>query len=609
MSLLSKIDITINQKPLKSFQKVSVKQTMYGLDSFEIICRYDAYEDLDGFLIEQSKDFLGLPIVIQTKILADDDDEKDGINFRGFVTEIQSSRSKLADYDQIIISGGSSEIAMNGKPVNRAFFDNNLEEIVKEVLKKYDFKSDVAPRNKERYPYIVQFEENDLEFIRRLSIRYGEWCYFDGQSLNFGEIPSDSDSQKLIIGSNLDNFRYGLKANPVKFHIFTVDPLEIKVHRYNSGNAKIEGNLNIYGKHALKMSENLFSEEGRDYYEHVNTDETEYQKGIDIVGETVEAADAVNLTFLSGESGNGFLKTGTFAEIKCIKHDGQGNTDYGKYLITSVHHEMDNILTYRNSFTAVPAESSIPENTNPYFVRKSSNQLAIVKDNKDPEKLGRVKISFHWMEGRQSTPWIKIITPYSHKNAGFYFVPPVHSRVIAGFEDGDVEKPYILGNLFDKDTHPDPGWADNRIANSGHNAKVHAIRTLTGNTIEIDDSDNDEKIRIYDTDGNNQIELNTANKKIIISTKGSMEINAGGSLKINAGNIKISADGDISINAGDNLKQNATNISTEASANLKQKGTMIEAAADSSFKASGNGNAEISSSGQTTVKGSLVMIN
>ncbi len=595
MAILSKIDITINKKPLKSFQQVSISQNLYGIDSFEITCPYEALEEMDGFLIEKSKNFLGLPIVIQTK-MAVKDETKDGINFRGFVTEIQSSRGGMADYDQVVISGGSSEIALNRKPTNRAFLDKTLEDIVNEVLKKYELTAKVSPRNKERFPYIVQFEESDLEFLKRLSIRYGEWCFFNGEEFIFGEIPHNEKT--LTIGHDIKDFRYGLRVNPVKFSLFSVDPLNLDVHRYQSGNSKMESNLNMYGKHALKMSKKMYTEEGRDYYEHLNVEESGYKKGLDQVGETEETADMVNLTDLSGTSINGYLTAGTQVKINCLKQDGKGVMDYGKYIITTVIHEMDNILTYENSFSAIPAETSIPENTDPYFVKTSSNQLGLVADNKDPKKLGRIKISFWWMESKQMTPWVKVTTPYSHKKAGFYFVPAKKSRVLVGFEDGDVEKPYALGTLFDEDANPDPDWAGN--ANES-NAKIQAIRTVAGNTIEFHDSGGEEKITIYDKDDKNRITLDSANNELSFV--------ASGNLKIEANSIEIKAKNGLKIEAGQAFEQKASQIKTEAQSDLNVSGTNVNIKANASLKAEGSGSTEVSSSGTMTVRGSLVQIN
>ena len=598
MSLLSNIDIQINQKPLKSFQSLTINQNLYGIDSFTITCRYDAIEKLDGFLIENTKDFLGLPIVIQTKMKVKEE-EKDGISFQGFVTEIESTRSGMADYDQVIISGGSSEIVLNRKPTNRAFFDKSLNEIAKEVLKSYQIKTKISTRNKDRFPYIVQFEESDLEFLKRLSIRYGEWFFFNGKELIFGEVPEVEGN--LTIGYNLQDFKYELRVNPVKFSLYSVDPLKLDVYNYKSGKSKIESNLNTYGKHALKMSKQLYAEEGRDYYEHLNVDESEYKKGLDSVGETEEAVDAVNLTDISGSSTNGFLTAGMFAKINCPKQDGKSKISYGKYLLTSVQHNMDNTLTYQNNFAAIAAETTIPENTDPYFVRQSHNQLGLVADNKDPKKLGRVKISFWWMEGKQMTPWVKVLTPYTHKSAGFYFVPPKNSRVLVGFEDGDVEKPYCLGNLFDEDASPDAAWAGNY---NDSDAKIHAIRTKRGQTIELHDEDGAEKIKIYDSQQNAyEVIFDTGNEEIQVKTTGK--------LRLEADEIEMKADQGITIKAGQKLEIEAqTDLSAKAGTAFKaEAGSEMELKASVTLKAEGSAQTEVSSSGITTIKGSMVQIN
>jgi type VI secretion system secreted protein VgrG len=617
MALLTKIDISINQKPFKSFREVSISQNLYGIDRFEIRCRYDALEELDGFLIEKSKNFLGLPIVIQTKFLMNNED-KDGINFRGYITEIQSLRSGVTDYDEVIIAGGSTEIALNRKPTNRAFIDNNLEEIVKEVLKKYQLKYKISPRNKERFPYIVQFEESDLEFLKRLSIRYGEWCYFNGQDFIFGEIPPGQKSETLTLGSDLKSLKYELRANPVKFSLFTVDPLKLDVYRYNSGSSKIESNLNMYGKHALKMSKTLYTEEGRDYFEHINVKESDYKKGLDQVGETIESVDAVNLNDLSGISVNGFLNAGTEVKIDCSKQDGKGKIDYGKYIVTAVNHQMDNTLSYENSFTAIPAETSIPENTDPYFVRTSSNQLGMVEDNKDPEKLGRVKISFWWMEGRQTTPWIKITTPYIHKEAGFYFIPAKNSRVLVGFEDGDVEKPYVIGTLFDKDANPDPDWAGNR---NESNAKIHAIRTAAGNTIELNDTDGGEKITIYDRGNNNRITLNSAGGKLSVHSTGEAHMTANSMASISLGDPDKPEDSKVSVwlqedslwvtnESGDVFVESKNNdlgvIAFSGVISIKGRKIVLEASESLEIKGPV---VKINGAATTEIKGGIVQIN
>lgn len=202
------------------------------------------------------------------------------------------------------------------------------------------------------------------------------------------------------------------------------------------------------------------------------------------------------------------------------------------------------------------------------------------------------------MEGKQATPWVKIATPYAHKKAGFYFVPAKNSRVLVGFEDGDVEKPYCLGNLFDEDSNPDPEWAGN--ANDS-NVKMHVIRTASGNTIEFYDSGGEEKIRIYDAKKKNEITLDSANSEL--------KIVAAETLKIEAKDIEIKADNGLKIEAGQAFEQKANQLKTEAQSDVKVTAANVEIKANASMKAEGSASAEVSSGGTMTVKGSLVQIN
>jgi hypothetical protein len=600
MLLLSKIEIYIgsgnNSKSLDGFEYVSIDESIYGVDSFEITCRYDAIEKLDGFLIENAQNFLGLPISIQTTVMKGDK-ELDGLVFQGYITDIQGSRSGMSDNDKIIISGGSKEILLDGRPTNKVFMDKTLKEIVNEVLKNYNFKNKVSPRDNFRYPYIVQYEENDLVFLKRLSIRYGEWFFLKGNEIIFGELPVTEKS--LTIGTDLKNFRYQLRIKPLKFTLLSVDPIKPSLYKFKSGSSIAE--LNPYGKHALVESKTFFNTEGIDYYEHLNVNESDFKKALDKVGERNELSDAINLSDLSGSSTNPFLTVGLNVNVKCIveKQNVTQKIGYGKYLITSVRHNFDHQLSYDNSFTAIPANASLPEITDPTFFRTTHYQMGKIVDNLDPKKLGRVRINFCWMENDSiMTPWAKVITPYSQANSGFYFVPAVNSRVMVGFEDGDVEKPYCLGTLFDENHSPDSAWTGDY---NNKDAKVHAIRTASGQTIELHDESGKEKIRIYDTKNKNEITLDSANGEIIIKSNEK--------LTIEAKDIAIKAQNGIKIEAGQGLDYKANEIKSEAQTSLELKATMVEIKANGSLKAEGSASAEVSSSGVMTVKGSMVMIN
>ena len=84
-------------------------------------------------------------------------------------------------------------------------------------------------------------------------------------------------------------------------------------------------------------------------------------------------------------------------------------------------------------------------------VRYSGPQLAIIKDADDPTFSHRVRVVFPWQgdaDKKDATPWITFATKGDGKtttgkhNAG--------DKVMVGFVDGNVERPYVMGALQTK---------------------------------------------------------------------------------------------------------------------------------------------------------------
>ena len=97
-------------------------------------------------------------------------------------------------------------------------------------------------------------------------------------------------------------------------------------------------------------------------------------------------------------------------------------------------------------------------------VRYASPQVATITDPNDPTSLNRARVMFSWQEVKyeddddkskgatadtikNSTPWLNFAS-----NQNGYPVMGYHytgNQVMVGFEDGNVERPYILGGLAD----------------------------------------------------------------------------------------------------------------------------------------------------------------
>ena len=70
-----------------------------------------------------------------------------------------------------------------------------LSAIVGEVVKNYGNGVEIVnkPLFNEQIPYIQMHEETGYEFLRRIAYQYGEWFYYDGQKLHFGNPQKDKN--------------------------------------------------------------------------------------------------------------------------------------------------------------------------------------------------------------------------------------------------------------------------------------------------------------------------------------------------------------------------------------------------------------------------------
>jgi len=192
--------------------------------------------------------------------------------------------------------------------------------------------------------------------------------------------------------------------------------------------------------------------------------------------------------------------------------------------------------------------------------------LGKVTNNQDPEGLGRVKVSFFWSEEHESN-WATVATPMAGKDRGLYLLPEVDDTVLLAFENGSVEFPYVLGALWNGKDKP-PGNNDD----GGNNVRL--LKSRSGHTVSLDDTDGKEKIEIVDAKGKESMVLDVAANTITISADKDVVIES------KNGAIKLTAKSGVEI------------VAQDGPAKLKASGTL-----------------DVESGGQVNVKGSGINLN
>jgi uncharacterized protein involved in type VI secretion and phage assembly len=80
--------------------------------------------------------------------------------------------------------------------------------------------------------------------------------------------------------------------------------------------------------------------------------------------------------------------------------------------------------------------------------------LVKVVNVEDPEGLGRIKVAFPVMPETSSSPmpfrteWARILVPVTASPGTTFLLPDVNDEVLVGFEDGDTDRPLIVGRVW-----------------------------------------------------------------------------------------------------------------------------------------------------------------
>ena len=595
MALASKIRIEIEGEELTDFINLVIDQSIYGHHTFEVACRMDTFEDKNGFVMDRSKKLAGSVISIVIEAKQKGEAQPSEHLFKGLITSVRAAKSYSGESDQVILTGFSPDILLDDNQGSFSYDNFTLRQIVDDVLKPYPrdiIRSKVDPVKTDRLTYTVRYNESRFKFLQNLAARYGEWFFYDGSQLLFGKLPDNKTDLKL--GLDLTDFNFSIRMNPLKFRYIGYDRTSAEPVESASSRSGGKENLNKYGGFAHDTSMKSFNQQSTVFYDHLNTPDNNYKKELGNVVGLREGALALSMSAMQGSSQNPKLKVGDRINIKALKVQQDGEVDYGEYIITSLRHQCDNSMNYHNSFGGLPCEAKIPDYTDPDAFPHCEIQSAVVKDNNDPDKLGRIRVKFFWQEDNMMSPWLRHVNVYSGPERGFYFTPEVGDEVLIGFEGGNAEKPFVMGSMYHGKNKPKDTWPEKDNSFKG-------IITKSNLKIEFDDK---KKITTIETPAGNRAVLSDDGKSIILQdqNQNKVEMSKDGITLDSPKDIKIQAKGGIILDA---IKE----VKVSSRADVKVNGINVNLEAQAAMSAKGMATAELSASGQTTIKGAMVMIN
>lgn len=601
--------ITIDGNFVKSYESITIHQSLHDHHTFEIIIDIDTIEEAGSYTLEKSKEWLGKQLTTNVS----------GKAFIGIILDISMNHDQIGLHSILKIKGLSQTVLLENGKQQKSWLEKDLKAIVSELVETTDIRNKIKPAFTATLAYQCQYGESSYKYIQRLAHQYNEWFYFNGVDLIFGK-PESDDQSPIELEYNRDLEELQVLANTFNPALATYSYDALK-DEYVEGELKATNDgMNSLGNTALKASEDIYKE-NKDF--SVSDVFLQDKSSLDEYLEKRLQGVSAQGNVLRGKGGKKGLQLGAVVKISAAKYE-QGEYEvkqYGDYIITQISHYAGTGGAYYNTFEAIPASSKNLPTIKSIKPLQVSNQIATVVSNADPESKGRVQVQFHWQKADGlKTDFIRVMTPdagsseLTETNRGFVFIPEEGDQVMVGFEYGDPNRPFILGSMFTGKTGA--GGGDQNIKKS--------LVTRGGHTIELDDTEGEEKITIKDKDGSTII-FDTKEKSLYVQSVETMEFSAK--------NIVLNAEENISLNAKENVEvsteadtiliaKGELNLQSDGATSVKSKDKLaMEATSDATLKGSsaiveGQSSAElngaqtkVTGSGMTEVSGGVVKIN
>ncbi len=506
----SRITIFIDGEQLDDFsegailEQVIVRQELNDHWWCEVVCRQT--ED-QRFPFE---DALGKPLKASTF----DPSGVEHVAFTGFVLESQLDYEVYGSYT-IHLVGVTKSYKLDLTPRQAYYHGKTMEQVITTLTGDASLSAKVLPDPTQTLSY-VQYGETDFEFIKRMVDDAEGWMRptEDGIEVD-DQFQPGAELQWRGEDDGLISFQAKGRLSQPSMNGAHYDfvKMESKVYSEVQDDAAFYDSLGPLTAAVQSKSADLpagyIAQRSRkptlDLYEELLKKESRRSMGGAITCQGVSR----NLELLPGNE----------VEIKGVLDAN------GMYGVTKVIHTW-NPDGYSNEFWCTPWKKYTNPKA-PQFKPWFNVVPARVVDNQDPLGLGSVRIQFFWQEDGE-TSWARMITPHAGADRGFYFVPEIGDEVWVTFEDGDPERPRILGCAWNgQDKAPiEDFWGSDVKPND-----VKRIVTKSGH-----------RIAIVDKDGKETISLATPKHVKIMLTESSNESGRA--------TLSLHSDGDIVITAG-----------------------------------------------------------
>ncbi len=535
---------------------------------------YAVLNILDGDVAEQtfevssSDDFIpGNEVEIQIGFHSEDETV-----FKGII--VKHALKVRGNSPMLEIECKSKAIKMTITPRSTFFKDLNDSDIISELIGKYGLSGDVFDTSV-THKEMVQYSATDWDFMLMRAEANGLVVSVEDDTVKV-QPPAEAESSEL-------SFEYGR----------TIFEFEGEMDARNQFPATISESWDFANQEIIEEESeepgtaSAGNLDGASIAEAIGSDPFQLSHSGKVEDAELKAwTDAKLLKSRLAKIRGRVRVEGTVAILpgQTIELGGLGDRFNGEYYVSGVQHQVADGSWFTELQLGLSPEwfqqifKTEEKQSGELLPTVNGLQIGVVSQlADDPDGEDRILVKLPVVDAEDEGIWCRTALLDAGDNRGSFFRPEIGDEVIVGFINDDPRYAVVLGAL-----HSSAKPAPVSATDDNH---IKGIYTRSEMKLEFDDEKSSVTI---ETPGGNKVLIDDDGSTIVLED-------------LNGNKIEMTSSGIVI--------ESAAALELKAATDLKIEGMNLTQKAQASFKAEGSAGAELSSSGQTVVKGGVVMIN
>lgn len=410
------------------------------------------------------------------------------------------------------------------------------------------------------HPTLWQDNVTNLAFIHMLARRNGYEVRYDGTTLHFKPPAANSSGVTATWGQNLRVFepRLSLAQQVTSVEVKGWDPKAGQAIVGTSSSTTNDFTTGITSTGGA-ASQTAFGGPAKHVEPFIGVGTQSYAQKI-----ALALHKDINANHLQAEGlmyGDGRLVAGKQLSIQSV-----GTRFSGTYRATTVIHKwgadgFDTRFRVEGLRPTDPGTLHASHDSRPGLMGSWLGVYpAVVTNIADPDNMMRVKLKFPWLDDTLETDWALVVLP-----VGVMSTPAVNSPVAVAFEQGNFDRPYVIGGLYNNNAQP-PSTNTNAVASGKVIQQI--VRTSKGHSMTFQDKQGEEKIAITSADSQMKVEMDITNKKVTVQSAQDVLVKA-------TGNLNLEATGNVTMKGAAVTVESTGQMDLKATGIANLKGSMV----------------------------------